>query len=192
MFPFLLERQNKLASCKDQQRLPPPCCHAIYTHAISILSGTMAWQIAPPLIVKLVHGPHLHGYLFDPHFPPPPVDKYWSLPKPYKRFTICIHWIRTWHWECISWLRRMFCMWRVDIYSMLDVSFVLVGSVWRAFAVKLKGALFKSQPGTVGGPVTIIMWGTHPGWNLAILKIFLYLMWVFTMFSKHVESYFWD
>ncbi len=40
-------------------------------------------------------------------------------------------------------------------------------SVRRALAAKLRGPGFKSRPGTVGGPVTIIMWGARPGWKLA-------------------------
>ncbi len=35
-------------------------------------------------------------------------------------------------------------------------------------ASKLRGPEFKSWPGTVGGPVTIIMWGARPGWKLAL------------------------
>ncbi len=42
----------------------------------------------------------------------------------------------------------------------------LVSSVRRALASKLRGPGFKSQPGRVGGPVTIIMWGARPGWKL--------------------------
>ncbi len=34
--------------------------------------------------------------------------------------------------------------------------------------IKLRGPGFKSRPGTVGGPVTIIMWGARPGWKLAL------------------------
>ncbi len=44
----------------------------------------------------------------------------------------------------------------------------LVSSVRRALASKLRGLGFKSQPGTVGGPVTIIMWGARTGWKLAL------------------------
>ncbi len=43
----------------------------------------------------------------------------------------------------------------------------LVSSVRRSAASKLRGSGFKSRPGTVGGPVTIIMWGAWPGWKLA-------------------------
>ncbi len=43
----------------------------------------------------------------------------------------------------------------------------LISSVRRALASKLRGLGFKSQPGTVGGPLTIIMWGARPGWKLA-------------------------
>ncbi len=43
----------------------------------------------------------------------------------------------------------------------------LVSSVRRALASKLRGPGFKSQPGTVGGPVTIIMWGARPGWKIS-------------------------
>ncbi len=39
----------------------------------------------------------------------------------------------------------------------------LVSSVRRALASKLIGSVIKYQPGTVGGPVTIIMWGAQPG-----------------------------
>ncbi len=39
----------------------------------------------------------------------------------------------------------------------------LVSSVRRAISFKLRGPGFKSQPGTVGGSVTIIMWGAQPG-----------------------------
>ncbi len=44
----------------------------------------------------------------------------------------------------------------------------LVSSVSRALASKLRGPGFKSWPGTVGVPVTIIMWGARPGWKLAL------------------------
>ncbi len=44
----------------------------------------------------------------------------------------------------------------------------LVSSVRRALAPKLIGPGFKSRPGTVDGPVTIIMWGSRPGWKLAL------------------------
>ncbi len=44
----------------------------------------------------------------------------------------------------------------------------LVSSVRGALGSKLRGHRFKSQPGTVGGPVTIIMWGALPGWKLAL------------------------
>ncbi len=44
----------------------------------------------------------------------------------------------------------------------------LVSSVRRALASKLRGPGFNSRPGTVGGPVTIIMWGARPGWKLAL------------------------
>ncbi len=43
----------------------------------------------------------------------------------------------------------------------------LVSSVGSALASKLRGPEFKSRAGTVGGPVTIIMWGARPGWKLA-------------------------
>ncbi len=42
----------------------------------------------------------------------------------------------------------------------------LVSSVRRALASKLRGLGFKSRPGTVGGPVTIIMWDARPGWKV--------------------------
>ncbi len=44
----------------------------------------------------------------------------------------------------------------------------LVSSVVRALASKLRGPGFKFRPGTVGGPITIIMWGARPGWKLAL------------------------
>ncbi len=44
----------------------------------------------------------------------------------------------------------------------------VVCSVRRALASKLRGPGFKSQPGTVGGPVNIIMWGARPCWKLAL------------------------
>ncbi len=44
----------------------------------------------------------------------------------------------------------------------------LVSSVRRALTSKLRGPGFNSRPGTVGGPVTIIMWGARPGWKLAL------------------------
>ncbi len=44
----------------------------------------------------------------------------------------------------------------------------LVSSIRRALASKLRGPGFKSRSGTVGGPVTIIMWGARPGWKLAL------------------------
>ncbi len=49
-----------------------------------------------------------------------------------------------------------------------DLRSGLVSSVRRALASKLRGPGFKSQPGTVGSPVTIIMWGARPGWKLAL------------------------
>ncbi len=39
----------------------------------------------------------------------------------------------------------------------------LVSSVMRALASKLRGPEFKSRPGTVGGPVSMTMWGAQPG-----------------------------
>ncbi len=44
----------------------------------------------------------------------------------------------------------------------------LVSSVGRALASQLGGPGFKSRPCTVGGPVTIIMWGARSGWKLAL------------------------
>ncbi len=44
----------------------------------------------------------------------------------------------------------------------------LVSAVMRALASKLRGPGFKSRPGTVGGLVTIIMWGARPGCKLAL------------------------
>ncbi len=44
----------------------------------------------------------------------------------------------------------------------------LVSSVRRALTSKLRGPGFKSRPVTVGGPVTIIMWGARLGWKLAL------------------------
>ncbi len=44
----------------------------------------------------------------------------------------------------------------------------LVSTVRRALASKLRSPGFKSRPGTVGGPVTILMWGAWPGWKLAL------------------------
>ncbi len=44
----------------------------------------------------------------------------------------------------------------------------LDSSVRRALASKPRGPGFKSQPCTVGVPVTIIMWGAQPGWKLAL------------------------
>ncbi len=49
-----------------------------------------------------------------------------------------------------------------------DWEYGLVSSVRRALASKLRGPGFKSRLGTVGGPVTIIMWGAQPGWKLAL------------------------
>ncbi len=50
-------------------------------------------------------------------------------------------------------------------YIFLDLSQTgLVSSVRRALAAMLRGPGFKSRPGTVGGLVTIIMWGARPGW----------------------------
>ncbi len=37
-----------------------------------------------------------------------------------------------------------------------------------ALSSKLRGPEFKSRPGTVGGPVTILMWGAWSGWKLAL------------------------
>ncbi len=39
----------------------------------------------------------------------------------------------------------------------------LVSSVSRALSSKLRDPSFKPLPGTVGGPVTIIMWDVRPG-----------------------------
>ncbi len=44
----------------------------------------------------------------------------------------------------------------------------LISSDRRALASKLRSPGFKSRPGTVGGPVTIIIWGARPGWKLAL------------------------
>ncbi len=44
----------------------------------------------------------------------------------------------------------------------------LVSSVGRALSSKLWGLGFKSRLVTVGGSVTIIMWGTRPSWKLAL------------------------
>ncbi len=44
----------------------------------------------------------------------------------------------------------------------------VASSVRRALASKLRGPGFKSWPGAVGGPVTIIMRGARPGWKLAL------------------------
>ncbi len=44
----------------------------------------------------------------------------------------------------------------------------LISSVGRVLASKLRGPGFKSRPGTVGGPVTIIIWGARPCWKLAL------------------------
>ncbi len=43
------------------------------------------------------------------------------------------------------------------------IMFGLISTVRRALSSKLRGPGFKSWPGTVGGPVTIIMWGAWPG-----------------------------
>ncbi len=48
-----------------------------------------------------------------------------------------------------------------------------VSSVRRALASKRRGPGFKSRPGTVGGPFTIIMWGARPDWKLALSYILL-------------------
>ncbi len=48
-----------------------------------------------------------------------------------------------------------------------------VSSVRNALASKLRGPGFKSRPGTVGGPLTIIMWGAQPGWKLVLSEILL-------------------
>ncbi len=53
-------------------------------------------------------------------------------------------------------------------YILIYIQPGLVSSVRRALASKLRGLGFKSRPGTVGGPVTIIMWGAWPGWKLAL------------------------
>ncbi len=49
----------------------------------------------------------------------------------------------------------------------------LVSSVGRAFDSKLSGRGFKLQLDTVGGPVTIIMWGAWSSWKLALRIILL-------------------
>ncbi len=54
------------------------------------------------------------------------------------------------------------------VYSETGVLSGLISSVRRALASKLRGPGFKSQPGTVGGPATIIMWGARLGWKLAL------------------------
>ncbi len=43
-----------------------------------------------------------------------------------------------------------------------------ISSVSWALSSKLRSPGFKSWPGTVGGLVTIIMWGARPGWKLAL------------------------
>ncbi len=48
------------------------------------------------------------------------------------------------------------------------ITYGLVSSGRRALASKLRGPGFKSRPGTVGGPVTIIMCDARPGWKLAL------------------------
>ncbi len=45
---------------------------------------------------------------------------------------------------------------------------IFVSSDRRALASKLRVPGFKSRPGTLGGPLTIIMWGAQPGWKLAL------------------------
>ncbi len=49
----------------------------------------------------------------------------------------------------------------IDIAT-LDNQGLLLPSVSRVLSSKLRGPGFKSQPGTVGIPVTI-MWGARPG-----------------------------
>ncbi len=49
-----------------------------------------------------------------------------------------------------------FYMIRIDLLNIVSIS-DLVSSVRRALASMLRGPGFKSQPGRVGGPVTIIM-----------------------------------
>ncbi len=50
---------------------------------------------------------------------------------------------------------------------------VLNSSVRRAFASKLKGFVFQSRPGTVGGPGTMIICGAQLGWQLTLKYIML-------------------
>ncbi len=66
---------------------------------------------------------------------------------------------------CIIIAIGILVFWKIYLFN--DAS-GLVSSVRRAFASKLRGPGFKSRPGTVGGPVTIIMWGARPGWKLAL------------------------
>ncbi len=47
-----------------------------------------------------------------------------------------------------------------SIFSIMTGIFILVR---RAFSSKLRGVGFKCWPDTVGGSVTVIMWGTQPG-----------------------------
>ncbi len=64
----------------------------------------------------------------------------------------------------LFWQSRALC----GTVCIINVLSGLVGSFRRALASKLRGPGFKSRPGTVGGPVTIIMWGARPGWKLAL------------------------
>ncbi len=48
------------------------------------------------------------------------------------------------------------------VHTKYDIS-GLLSSVRRALVSKLRGPGFKSRPGTVGGPVTIMMWGARLG-----------------------------
>ncbi len=53
-------------------------------------------------------------------------------------------------------------------YRICIVILSLISSVRRAHPSKLRGPGFKYWPGTVGGAVTIIMWGARPERKLAL------------------------
>ncbi len=54
-----------------------------------------------------------------------------------------------------------------DIYFSISKNVLKKLLTLKHFASKLRGPGFKSRPGTVGGPVTI-MWGARPGWKLVL------------------------
>ncbi len=63
----------------------------------------------------------------------------------------------------------------------------LVNSVRRALSSKPRGPWFKSGPGTVDSPVTIIMWGARPRFLIFFSDYNLFLYYVGTRLKTSFE-----